>query len=73
MNKTDDLLTDEYDTRRLLARLLYLLTKQPKRRKLPIALEPHAKKFVSGELNAKIGDVEYTYEELLEISLDENE
>jgi len=63
-------LIDDYDTKRIVSKLLYLLTNKPKRRKLPVALEPLAEDFTSGKSKAKIGDREYTYQELLAIILE---
>lgn len=63
-------LEDDYDTRRLLAKLLYLVANRPKRRKLPAALEPHVKRFTAGQSVVTIGDRQYGYDELLEIALD---
>lgn len=67
------ILEDDYDTRRLLAKVLYLMANRPKRRKLPAALEPHVERFTAGQAKVTIGDSQYGYQELLEITLDELE
>jgi hypothetical protein len=67
------MLQDDQDTRRLLSKLLYLMSSKPKRRKLPSALDPQVKRFVAGQSFATIGQNEYTFQELLSIAIDEPE
>ena len=63
-------LIDSYDVRQLLARLLYIISAKTRRKKLPSVLEARVKRFVGGKTTMTIGSRDYTYKELLDISME---
>lgn len=67
-NNPGDLI-DEDDVRRLVARLLYVISAETRRKKLPSLLDLRVKKFISGKTTMTIGDREYTYKELLDFAM----
>lgn len=64
-------LEDDYDTKQLIAKLLYLVVNNHDSEKsyLPLSLREKAKNFVDGKTNAKIGDTEYSFQELMDMLL----